>query len=246
MQFRGTLQKSDVKLLDRWGRVDDGQWRPAPRTGHVFVATPLGVAVFGGERDDARLSLRLKGAGMGPQMRFALLHADRMSSKCQSSLTPNAVSVTHMNNRNRAYTGATLCCTCLISAQQFHTDATQPIPQSTPRIPSFQTTPPALPVGSGGSYQRHSRGRQTNELCRAIRTLLPTSPALNLAAAAAHRETQSSFTGGWATWASPSMTSSSSSWTRCCGRAMRTLRTAIAPARAVAPSPRLSAAALCS
>ena len=144
MQFRGTLQKSDVKLLDRWGRVDDGQWRPAPRTGHVFVATPRGVAVFGGERDDARLSLRLKGAGMGPQMRFALLHADRMSSKCQSSLTPNAVSVTNMNNRNRACTGATLCCTCLISAQQFHTDATQPIPQSTPYpvFPNNTTRPP--------------------------------------------------------------------------------------------------------
>ena len=163
MQFRGTLQKSDVKLLDRWGRVDDGQWRPAPRTGHVFVATPRGVAVFGGERDDARLSLRLKGAGMGPQMRFALLHADRMSSKCQSSLTPNAVSVTHMNNRNRACTGATLCCTCLISAQQFHTDATQPIPQSTPRIRLSKQQHPPSPLGvAAATNDIHVGGRRTS------------------------------------------------------------------------------------
>lgn len=54
MEVTARLEKRAIRLLDRWGFVDDGEWRPSARSGHSCVSTPRGVAIFGGERANGR------------------------------------------------------------------------------------------------------------------------------------------------------------------------------------------------
>jgi len=49
-------------------QVDDGSWRPAPRSGHTCVAMPRGVAVFGGERANGRCDPHLYVLDLGTSL----------------------------------------------------------------------------------------------------------------------------------------------------------------------------------
>jgi hypothetical protein len=59
MQVSARLEQRPAKKLDRWGIVDDGEWRPSARSGHSCVSTPRGVAIFGGERANGRAAPHL-------------------------------------------------------------------------------------------------------------------------------------------------------------------------------------------